>query len=178
MIASSIGTDASLITRQAQALGLDTKLFVENSTGFTLSKFQENAGSASEYVFTATPWTPSVRYPGADDYFNKFIARYSKPTEYHGAQAYAAMYVIADALKRAPSRPPHDIREALAETDMMTVFGPVKFISYGRKKFQNKIPTLLGQWINGKFETVWPKSVSTVEYVYPMPERDEPNEIY
>ena len=178
MIASSIGTDASLIMRQAEALNLDTKLFVGGGTGFTLSKFQENAGSASEYVFAATLWTPSVRYPGAGEYFKKFIATYSEPTEYHGAQAYAAMYVIADALKRARSRTPHDIREALAETDMMTVFGPVKFTSYGRKKFQNKIPTLLGQWINGKFETVWPKSVSTVEYVYPIPGRDEPNEIY
>ena len=175
MIASSMGTDASLITRQAQALDLDTKIFVGGGTGFTLPKFQENAGSASDYVLAATLWTPSVRYPGASDYFNKFIAKYSEPTEYHGAQAYAAMYVIADALKRAQSRTPHDVRDALAETDIMTVFGPVKFISYGKKKFQNKLPTLVGQWINGKFEAVWPKSVSTVKYVYPIPGWEKPN---
>jgi len=57
----------------------------------------------------------------------------------------------------------------------MTVFGPVKFISYGKKKFQNKLPTLVGQWINGKFEAVWPKSVSTVKYVYPIPGWEKPN---
>ena len=175
MVASSMGTDPSLIIRQARALDLDTKLFVGGGTGFTLLKFQENAGSASDYVFAATLWTPSVQYPGASDYFDKFITRYNEPTDYHGAQAYAAMCVIADALKRAQSRTPHDVRDALAETDMMTVFGPVKFISYGNKKFQNKIPTLLGQWINGKFEAVWPESISTVKYVYPIPYGNKPN---
>ena len=170
MISSSTGTDASLIVRQARELNLNAKLFVGGGAGFSLSKFQENTGSASDYVFAATLWTPSVQYPGASDYFHEFVAKYNEPTEYHGAQAYAAMYVIADALKRAQSHTPRDVRDALAETDIMTVFGPVKFISYGKKKFQNKIPTFLGQWLDGKFEAVWPKNVSTVKYVYPIPE--------
>jgi len=178
VISSSIGTDASLIMRQARESNLNAKLFVGGGAGFTLSKFQENAGSASDYVFAATLWTPSVQYSGASDYFNKFVAKYNESTEYHGAQAYAAMYVIADALKRTQSHTPHDVRDALAETDIMTVFGPVKFISYGKKKFQNKIPTCLGQWLNGKFEAVWPKNISTVKYVYPTPVRNKPNETY
>ena len=178
MIASSVGTDASSMVRKAKELNLNAKLFVGGGAGFTLSKFQENSGSASDYVFAATLWTPSVQYPGASDYFNKFVAKYNEPTEYHGAQAYAAMYVIADALKRAQSHTPHDVRDALAETDIMTVFGPVKFISYGKKKFQNKIPTFLGQWLNRKFEAVWPKTICTVKYVYPTPVRVEPNESY
>ena len=37
--------------------------------------------------------------------------------EYHGAEAYSAMYVIADVLKRAKSLSPEDIRQALAATD-------------------------------------------------------------
>jgi len=94
---------------------------------------------------------------------------YNSPTDYHGAQAYAAMYVIADALKRAQSLARQDIRNALCETDMMTVFGPVRFVSYGKKSQQNKLPTLIVQWINGKLETVWPPEIASTGYVYPSP---------
>jgi branched-chain amino acid transport system substrate-binding protein len=61
------------------------------------------------------------------------------------------------------------VRNALAETDMMTVLGPVKFVSYGKKAQQNKLPTLLVQWINGELKTVWPKKIATQKYIYPTP---------
>lgn len=161
--------DASLLMRQAQELNLTPKIFVGGAAGFTLPEFQKNAGKAAEYVYSATLWTPSVPYPGAKAYYDKFVARYHTPTEYHGAEAYAAMYVIADALKRAKSLTPHHVREALAATDMMTAFGRVKFTSYGKKTLQNRLPTFLVQWIHGKLETVWPKQVATAEYIYPTP---------
>jgi branched-chain amino acid transport system substrate-binding protein len=161
--------DASLLMRQSKELNLTPKLFVGGAAGFTLPEFQKNAGSACDYVYSATLWTPSVPYPGAKEYYDKFVAKYNSPTEYHGAEAYAGMYVIADALKRAKSMTPMGVRDALAATDMMTVFGPVKFVSYGKKTQQNKLPTFLVQWIDGKLETVWPKDVSTMKYVYPAP---------
>ena len=83
------------------------------------------------------------------------------------------MYVIADALKRAKSMTPGAVRDALAKTDMMTAFGPVKFVSYGKKTNQNSLPTFLVQWLNGKLETVWPKDVATAKYVYPAPKWNE-----
>jgi len=165
--------DASLLMRQSKELNFNPKLFMGNAAGFTLPKFQKNAGPASDYVFLATLWAPSVPYPGAKEYYDKFVAKYDVPTEYHGAQAYAGMYVIADALKRAKTLTREGVRDALATTDMMTAFGPVKFISYGKKTQQNKLPTFLVQWINGKLETVWPKDVSTRKYVYPVPMWDQ-----
>lgn len=161
--------DASLLIRQAKELNVNPKAFVGGAAGFTLPEFQKNAGSASEYVYSATLWTPSVPYPGARQYYDKFVAKYKTPTEYHGAEAYAAMYVIADALNRAKSLHAEDVRDALAQTDMKTVFGPVKFVSYGKKAQQNKLPTFLVQWLNGRLETVWPKAVSTKAFVYPTP---------
>ncbi len=165
--------DAAMLIRQSKELNLNPKLFVGGAAGFTLPEFQKSTGAAGEYIFSATLWTPSVPYPGAKRYFDKFVARYGTPTEYHGAEAYAAAYVIADALKRAKSLTPRAVRDALAETDMMTVFGPVKFISYGKKTQQNRLPTFLVQWLNGKLETVWPKEVSTAKYVYPFPKWNE-----
>ena len=165
--------DASLLMRQSKELNFNPKLFVGGAAGFTLPEFEKNAGAASDYVFSATLWTPSVPYPGAKEYYDKFVAKYNTPTEYHGAEAYAAMYVIADALKRAGTLTPDGVRDALAGTDMMTAFGRVKFISYGKKTQQNSLPTFLVQWINGKLDTVWPKDVSTHNYIYPVPKWNE-----
>ncbi len=161
--------DASLLMRQSKELNLNPTLFVGGAAGFTLPEFKKNAGKASNYVYSATLWTPSVLYPGAQAYYDKFVEIYNEPTEYHGAEAYAAMYVIADTLKRAKSLTRADVRNALAETDMITAFGPVKFISYDKKTNQNKLPTFLVQWIDGKLETVWPKKVATKDFIYPTP---------
>jgi len=165
--------DASLLMRQAKELNLHPRLFVGGAAGFTLPEFQKNAGDASDYVFSATLWTPSVPYPGATAYYDKFVATHGSPTEYHGAEAYAGMYVISDALRRATSLTRKGVRDALAATDMMTAFGPVKFVAYDKKTQQNRLPTFLVQWLHGNLETVWPKEVATAKYVYPVPKWNE-----
>jgi len=113
-------------------------------------------------------WHEVLPLPGAMDYFKKFKARYNKDTEYHGAEAYAAAYVIADVLKRAKSLSPEDIKQALAETDMMTAFGPVKFVSYGKKINQNKLTTYVVQWQGGHLKLIWPTDLANAKYVYPV----------
>jgi branched-chain amino acid transport system substrate-binding protein len=163
-------TEAAQITLQAKELNLVPRIFLGHASGFTSPEFQRIAGIASEYVCSHTLWAPCVPYPGAREYFDNFLTRQGASPDYHGPQAFAAMNVIADALKRALSLTPEEVRNSLAQTDMMTVFGSVKFISYGKKKGQNTAPTYLVQWINGQLETVWPKAVSTALYVYPQPE--------
>ncbi|ABK16015.1 ABC transporter substrate-binding protein [Syntrophobacter fumaroxidans] len=160
--------DASLLMRQSLELRVTPKLFVGGAAGFTLPEFQKNAGKASDMVYSATLWYQTLPYPGAKKYFDDFKKKFGVDTEYHGAEAYAAAFVIADALKRTKSMGPEDVRQALAATDMMTVFGPVKFIAYDTMTNQNKLPTYLVQWIDGKLELVWPKDVASKPYVYPI----------
>ena len=160
--------DAALLMRQSRELRLTPKLFIGGGAGFTLPEFKENAGVASEKVVSATLWHEVLPLPGAMDYFNKFKARYNKDTEYHGAEAYAAAYVIADVLKRAKSFSPEDIKQALAETSMMTAFGPVKFVSYGKKTNQNKLTTYVVQWQNGQLKLIWPTDLANAKYAYPV----------
>jgi branched-chain amino acid transport system substrate-binding protein len=71
-------------------------------------------------------------------------------------------------LKRTKSTGADDIRGALAATDTMTVFGPVKFTAYDKKTNQNQLATYLVQWINGKLELVWPTKLASQPYVYPI----------
>ncbi len=162
--------DAALLMRQSKELNFNPKLFVGGGAGFTLPEFASNAGDAAECVFSADLWSPTLPYTGAKEYFDNYLKRFNTPTEYHGAQAYSSIYVVADALKRAKELTPEGVREALTATDMMTVFGPVKFVSYEKKKQQNSLPTYLVQWQKGVLETVWPKNVATKPYVFPVPE--------
>jgi branched-chain amino acid transport system substrate-binding protein len=165
--------DAALLMRQAKELDFNPRLFVGGGAGFTLPEFHKNAGDAAELVYSATLWVETVPYPGAMDYYKKYQAKYKEDTEYHGAEAYASMYVVADALKRAKSITPKDVRDALSTTDMMTAFGPVKFVSYEKKTQQNKIPTFMVQWQKGELETVWPKEAAKKKYVFPVPKWKE-----
>ncbi len=160
--------DASLLMRQARELKLTPKLFVGGAAGFTLPEFDQNAGKAANFVVSATLWHQVLPLPGAMDYFNRFKARYNKDTEYHGAEAYAAAYVIRDVLQRAKSFSPEDIKQALSETKLMTVFGPVKFTSYDKKTNQNRLTTYVVQWQNGKLQLIWPKNLANAKYVYPV----------
>ena len=161
--------DAALLTRHSRELNLNPKLFVGGTAGFALPEFAKNAGIASNYVACTTQWTTSVPYPGAREYHTKFKARYHTPPTYHGAQAYAAIYVMADALRRTKALTPGNVRDALAKANMKTIYGPVRFISYNKKSRQNRLPTFLIQWIDGKAEIVWPQHLATKKAIYPAP---------
>ena len=158
--------EAALLVQQSKELGFKPKVFAGAAAGFTLPEFRKLAGDAAENVYSATLWTPQVLYPGAREYYSNYMKRFGAETEYHGAEAYASIYVVADALKRAKELTPRGVREALAKTSMMTAFGPVKFTSYDRKTQQNSLPTYLVQWQKGVLETVWPQIVATKAYIY------------
>jgi branched-chain amino acid transport system substrate-binding protein len=164
--------DASLLMRQSKELRINPKLFVGGGAGFTLPEFAKSAGDAADGVYSATLWVETLPFPGAKQYFNNFKKKFGSETEYHGAEAYAAIYVVADALKRAKSITAKDVRDALVKTDLKTAFGPVKFVSYGTKTQQNKLDTYMVQWQRGELEAVWPTTVATKKYIYPTPHWD------
>ena len=161
--------DASLLMRQSKELDINPQAFIGGGAGHTLPEFLQNAAEASEYCMSATLWTPQVKYPGAKEFFDNFKKKFGKEADYHGAEAYAAAYVLADTLSRTKSMGKDDLRAALADTNMMTAFGPVKFVSWGQFTNQNKMDTLVLQVINKKYETVWPKDAASAAYKYPVP---------
>jgi branched-chain amino acid transport system substrate-binding protein len=135
--------------------------------GFTSQKFITQAGAGANLLLTATLWTPQLKYPGIKEYYDPYTEKYAAAPDYHGAEAYSALMVAADVLKRADSFSPESIRAALDKTDMMTPFGPVKFISYENFERQNRLPTQVLQILNGKFECVWPQELATANFTAP-----------
>ena len=88
--------------------------------------------------------------------------------DYHGAEAYSALLVAADALQRATSLNPDQVREALSRTKLSTPFGPVEFKSYGKFERQNSHATMVLQVVDNDFSCVWPKEHSTAEFKAPV----------
>ena len=161
--------DAVLLMRQGKEVDLNPQAFAGAAAGFSILPFIKGAGDVAESVLSSTMWEASVPYPGAANYLKDYVARFGSPPSYHGAQGYAAVFVVADVLNRAASLSPDDIVKALSGTDMMTMYGRIRFESYGKFQNQTKLPTFVIQVQKGKFATVWPKDVATSPPIYPTP---------
>jgi branched-chain amino acid transport system substrate-binding protein len=165
----SYANEAQLIMKQIKELRLEAKLFSGGAAGFAIPEFIDGAKDAAEYVVSATLWTPQLKYPGAKEFAAKYKAKYNDFPSYHGASAYAAIYVMADALARAKNGTQDAIRDALKATDLKTAFGPVKFEDKEGYQNQNFTETLAIQVIKGEFQTIWPKSHASMQYTFPVP---------
>ena len=158
--------DAALLTKTIKASKINS-LLCGGAGGFTHKKFINKTEEFADNLLTATLWTQQLQYPGAIEYYNQYTKAYAIPPDYHGAEAYSALLVVADALKRAESFQPDRIRAAMDKTDMVTPFGPVKFTSFGKFERQNHLPTQVLQIIDKKFECVWPEAHATSEFIPP-----------
>ena len=161
--------EAQLIMKQAKELRIDAKLYSGGAAGFAIPEFVKGAQDAAEYVVSATLWTPQLKYPGAKEFAEKYKAKYKDYPSYHGASAYAAIYVTADALGRAKDWTTDGIRDALKATNMKTAYAPVKFEDKEGYQNQNFHETFAIQVQKGEFETVWPTSHASKPYVFPVP---------
>jgi len=161
--------DASLLMKQIKELRIAAKLFAGGAAGFAIPEFIDNAKDAAENVVTATLWTPQLKFPGAKEYSEKYKKKYGDYPSYHGASAYAALFVTKDALERAKDWTPDGIRNALKATNLTTAFGPVKFEDKEGYQNQNFLDTFVLQVLKGVHETVWPEKYASKKYLYPVP---------
>jgi branched-chain amino acid transport system substrate-binding protein len=161
--------DAVLLTRQTAELDIDSRLFCGGAAGFALPEYLDGVGKLSEGVMTAVLWSHDVKYPGAQKFYDKFKNKFKLAPTYHGAEAYSAAYVLHDVLERTKSLSKDDLIKALADTNRMTVFGPVKFVHYKKFTDQNRIPSLVVQVVKGKHETIWPPDAAAAKFIYPQP---------
>ncbi len=121
-----------------------------------------NAGNAPS---KATPWTM------------KFVEAYQKrwkvePEGYGTSSSYMAVYTLKDAIERAGSLDSGAVVAALEKTDLMGVYGRIKF----NPKSHQVIPSVdpnegavgtIFQWQNGKRVVVFPPKIAMGEVKLP-----------
>ena len=157
--------DAALLVKKIRALKINA-LFCGGAGGFTHPKMIKMAGDAANNLLTATLWFNKLCL-SSTAYCSRYMDKHSIKPDYHGAEAYSALLVAADALNRAESFRSKDIRAALDKTDLKTPFGPVRFKSYGNFQRQNSLPTMVLQINQGQFDCVWPENLATSKFTPP-----------
>lgn len=135
--------------------------------GFTHPDFHKKVGEAADNLITATLWHHKAGHAEAEAYYSEYTSKFSTSPDYHGAEAYSALLVAADALKRADNHFPEAIRDALGKTNLDTPMGNVSFYYYGQMERQNSFSTFVLQIQNGKPELIWPNNIATSKYNLP-----------
>ena len=92
----------------------------------------EKAGAAAEGSITFTDWLSTADTPGNQDFVQNYTAKYGMKPGVYAAQPYAAVYILAEAIKNAQSTDSAAIAAALAKIkDFDTVLGKFSFDSRG-----------------------------------------------
>lgn len=132
-----------------------------------------NFGKAANDILCSTQWAETLSYEdpifgSAANYETEFKAAYPEYTDkkvpYQTAQASAAVYVFKDAFERAGSLDKEALRDAIAETELMTFYGPIKFSENGNNIAK---PMVLRQIQDGEYNVVAPAEFASHKLNWP-----------
>ena len=91
-----------------------------------------SAGAAAEGAITFTDWVSTADTPGNQAFVQNYTARYGMEPSVWAAQPYAAVYILAEAIKNAQSTDSKAIAAALADIkDFDTILGKFSFDANG-----------------------------------------------
>jgi branched-chain amino acid transport system substrate-binding protein len=122
-------------------------------------------GPMGDYVIGCPDWHPALKYPGVKELNAAYKAKFGTETHITSGNAYASIQIAAAAIEKAGSLDRTKVRDAIANIDMMTVYGPVKF-NKGRRVYA---PPVVTQWQKGIMEMIWPDNMKTKAMIYPIP---------
>jgi branched-chain amino acid transport system substrate-binding protein len=122
-------------------------------------------GPMGDYVIGCPDWHPALNYPGVKELNAAYKAKFGTETHITSGNAYASIQIAAAAIEKAGTLDRTKIRDAIADIDMMTVYGPVKF-NKGRRVYA---PPVVTQWQKGIMEMIWPDNMKTKAMIYPIP---------
>jgi branched-chain amino acid transport system substrate-binding protein len=142
------------------------------SPGMYEEQYFKTLGKLSDYSISNVPWyNPNAKLTKVVE--KAFLKQNPKDKlVFHGLNAgftFEAIYIAADAFKRARSTDPKVLAEAIRQTDIadkMTLGGPIKFNAKGQVE---GIGSACVQNRDGLPTVVLPKNAATAQPVFPAP---------
>ncbi|MDF2499681.1 MAG: hypothetical protein K0Q77_395 [Anaerosporomusa subterranea] len=112
ILAWSQQTEAGLIMKQKKALDLNMPLIGSNSyvTKIAIDLAKENA----EDVYSVADYVTSTPIPKGQEFAKKYKEKYKIDSEFNAAMTYDALYLAAEALKKAGSTEKEAVRKAMS----------------------------------------------------------------
>lgn len=118
-------------------------------------------------------WAPSINSvsPVSKRFYDGYVKAYgTPPTNYFAPLSYSAVYVIAEAIKRAGTIEKGKLIAALEATKYDSPLGQtITFSPSNIIKHQGIRNQKILQWQNGQQEVIWPFEASNKSIVYPFP---------
>lgn len=128
IIVSALAEEAAGIMSQGRQLGIPENVHFIGGNGFNSPKLAQLAGPAAEGAISGAAWFIGADTPGNQEFVAAYRAKYGSDPDQFAAQAYAGMYILANAIKQAGSADVEAIRAALGQIkDLPTVLGPFSF---------------------------------------------------
>lgn len=130
ILCSALYNEGAVIMDQARKMGIDVPFVGGN--GFNSPEVIEIAGDAADGLIVATPWYGEKDDPKVKEFVSNFEKEYGKKPDQFAAQAYDALYIMAEALKNAGEADRDALRDALAEVkDFKGILGNFSFDEEG-----------------------------------------------
>ncbi len=165
VIALCYPAGAFTITTQAQEVGLNPKFFFE-LVGPCVVVFGPKFGAATEGIATMGHWSPKGKWPGAKDFYDRYMAKFNKKPDYlNSVLAYTSCQILQQAIQKVGSFDWNKLRDYIANSEFQTINGPIKFTGTGNMRTPSKIL----QWQKGEVEIIWPEATATAKPLYPKP---------
>jgi branched-chain amino acid transport system substrate-binding protein len=127
----------------------------------------------AENVMLYGMWAPSINNisPVSKKFYDAYVkAIGTAPTSYFAALSYSAVYIVADAIKRAGSLDKAKLIAALEATQYVSPLGEtITFSPSNVIKHQGIRNQKILQWQKGQQEVIWPFDVQSKPIVYPFP---------
>jgi branched-chain amino acid transport system substrate-binding protein len=167
------GHEGEAITtlKQAKQLGINPKLWAF-TVGPALPDFATTLSGDANFVISSSQWTPQVKYQGTDvfgtaqNFEQLYKAKYNVEPSYQAADATACGVAYQAALQKANSIDPAKVRDALANVNITTFYGPIQFSANGEN---NAKPMATIQIQSGQVVTIFPSNVANGTLQYPTP---------
>ncbi|MBN2178944.1 MAG: ABC transporter substrate-binding protein [Deltaproteobacteria bacterium] len=180
ILLTSNASDAILLTNTMAEMKVKAKAIIGTGGGHADPMFRKNCGANAEYMFDVVEWEADLSKPGIPELNAEFKKRHGFDLAGESVDAYASVYVIADALERAASTDAQKLREALASMHLDS--GPAMIVSYDAIEFDESgqninagLVMVQYRMVDGNLErvSVWPESAARAgfEAVFPMPEK-------
>jgi branched-chain amino acid transport system substrate-binding protein len=109
---SALYEEGAVILSQARKTGI--KVPFVGGNGFNSPKVIEIAKEAADGLVVATPWFADRNDPKVKAFVARYEKAYGKKPDQFAAQAYDALYIMAEALKKAGKADREKLRDALA----------------------------------------------------------------
>lgn len=120
----------NILTQSREVVGIPADIpFI--SLVLSIDEIQK-AGTAAEGAITFTDWVSTADTPGNQAFVQKYTEKFGMEPSVWAAQPYAAVYILAEAIRNASSIDSEGIAAALAEIkDSDTILGKFSFDSNG-----------------------------------------------